>query len=91
MIIQVVIKYESSQKHYEFTPSRKGTIISLSKRNYRAVAKRVATSDNTSGHILSIITQHIRAEMNEICSKNMNLCFGIHMRQLRDLVGRQSG
>ena len=50
----------------------KGAIVSLSKRNYRAAAKKVATSEKTSEHVISVITQQMREEMKEICSKKHN-------------------
>ena len=39
--LQVLVNYSSGAKQFEVTPTRKGAIVSLSKRNYRAAAKKV--------------------------------------------------
>ena len=70
--LQVLVNYSSGAKQFEVTPTRKGAIVSLSKRNYRAAAKKVATSEKTSEHVISVITQQMREEMKEICSKKHN-------------------
>ena len=44
----------------------------MSKHNFRAAAKKVATSEETSEQILNALTQQMREEMKEVCSKKYN-------------------
>ena len=66
------MQYPSGVKHFDLTPNRKKTIISYTKRHYKAAAKRIVNSKATLQHVVTSLSQQIRKEMNEICSADHN-------------------
>ena len=62
------MQYPSGVKHFDLTPQRKKTVISYTKRHYKAAANRIVNSRATSQHVITSLTQQMRKEINEICS-----------------------
>lgn len=69
-MFQTVLKYPAGYtKTYKIkTPSRKDTIVSLSRRSYRAATCRMRDIQQTRVYYVASIAKAIKAEMKVMCS-----------------------
>ena len=59
-------------KSHDLTPNRKKTVVSLSRRHYKAAARGFVVMEHASNHVIKSLTLQIRSEMATICSAQHN-------------------